>query len=221
MNGSLLPRFVSMCRLQCPALGRFLLLAVGLLLVGCSTPRSGSAATGESDPLAGIPRDFQLDVRVLVGRNVDDRDRLERRASHIVLLPDGSLHAVVGSDVVPGSRPGLSRVLYRDQVADVWALLGRLGIIGEGEPVTGPVRVPGAKEIVYVVEYTMNNDRRRIVQRVLSPEARESANTVLVRTLGALAWLRDAPLQDSTVEPLRYDFGPDPWARYRTVEGDG
>ena len=59
------------------------------------------------------------------------------------------------------------------------------------------------------------------LQRVLSPEARESANTVLVRTLGALAWLRDAPLQDSTVEPLRYDFGPDPWARYRTVEGDG
>ena len=196
----------------------------GLLLgtSGCSTTGSSTPPSSEdSDPLMGVPRDFQLDVQVLVGDKVDDRDRLERRAVHMVVLPDGALHAAVGDEVIPGARPGLARVLYRDQVADLWALLQQGAFIGSGDPVIGPVRKPGAMEIVYIVEYTVNNTRRRIVQRQLSKDARGNATTVLVRSMGAMAWLRDRPIRDSTVMPIRYDFGPDPWARYRAVDADG
>ena len=196
-----------------------LLGALFLLLPACSPPSVTGFSTG-TDPIASVPPDFQLDVRVLAGTRVDDRDRLERRSCHIVLLPDGALHAAVGRDVRRGARPGLARVLYRDQVAEVWSLLNRLSLVGAGNAVDGPVRAPGAKELVYVVEYTMNDERRRLVQRTPSPEAKETASTELIRNLGALAWLRDRPLQDSTVAPLRYDFGPDPWARYRPDEND-
>lgn len=190
--------------------------------VGCSTTGTPSSqSVPGSDPLMGVPRDFQLDVRVLVGAKVEDRDRLERRQVHMIVLPDGALHAAVGDQVIPGSRPGLARVLYRDQVADLWVLLQQSSFIGSGDPVIGPVRQPGAKEIVYIVEYTMDNIRRRIVERQLSGDARGSATTVLVRSMGAMAWLRDRPIRDSTVMPIRYDFGPDPWARYRTVDEGG
>ena len=220
MTGTRSPRFPPTTHLLRRRIGLVLLLGSAWLLSGCSAPPEVPPGAG-TDPIALVPPDFQLDVQVLAGSKVDDRDRLERRTTHIVVLPDGSLHAAVGADVRPGSRPGLARVLYRDQVAEVWALLGQLSIIGAGKPVSGPVRSPGAKELVYIVEYTMNNERLRIVQRVLSPDAKEDATTVLVRTLGALAWLRDTPLQDSTVAPLRYDFGPDPWARYRTIDEGG
>ena len=199
-------------------------LGLGLLLgsSGCSTTESSVPASAQGpDPLMGVPRDFQLDVQVLVGDKVEDRDRLERRALHMVVLPDGSLHAAVGDEVVPGARPGLARVLYRDQIADLWALMQQGSFIGSGDPVIGPVRKPGAKEIVYIVEYTMENTRLRIVQRQLSETARENATTMLVRSMGAMAWLRDRPIRDSTVMPIRYDFGPDPWARYRAVDEDG
>ena len=198
-----------------------LLLLLGLVLAqsACSgTDSTAGSRLVDTDPLANVPRDFQLDVRILVGRRVGDRDRLERRDVHIVLLPDGALHAATGEQVRAGSRPGLARVLYRGQVADVWALMNQLEFIGAGEPITGPVRAPGASELVYVVEYTHDNARRRIEQRFIEADARENATTELVRSLGAIAWLRDRPVQDSTVEPLRYDFGPDPWARYRTVD---
>ena len=136
---------------------------------------------------------------------------------HVVVLPDGSLHAAAGDEVVPGSRPGLARVLFRDQVANLWSQLERQGFLERGEPVAGPVRTPGAMELVYVVEYTAEDRRRRIVERHLADSKPSTATTELIRTLGALAWLRDRPIRDSSVMPIRYDFGPDPWARYRAA----
>ena len=174
-----------------------------LASIGCSTTSGGGGNTiEEADPLATVPRDFQLDVRVLVGDRVDDRDRLERRSVHIVLLPDGAMHAATGDQVKSGARPGLARVLFRGQVADVWGMLERLDFIGSGESITGPVRAPGASELVYVVEYTAGNQRRRIEQRMIDSEARENATTELVRTLGAMAWLRDRPIEANTIEPI-------------------
>lgn len=198
--------------------GFLVLFGVAALGTGCASTDHNGAADASTDPLASVPADFQLDVRVLVGSKIVDQERLERRPAHMVVLPDGSLHAAQGNQIVPGSRPGLARVLYRDQVADVWALLTRLAFVGAGEPPAGPVQPPEADEIVYVVEYTMNSKRRRVEKRVPADGSKEGAATVLVRSLGALAWLRDAPITDSTVAPLRYDYGPDPWARYRSVD---
>ena len=193
------------------------LIVLALLLVGCASTDQASN-TSDTDPLANVPQDFQVDVQVFVGRKVDDQDRLERRAAHIVMLPDGALHAAQGDEVILGARPGLARILYRDQMADVWVLMRHLDFIGEGEPPTGPIRPPGTNEIVYVIEYTMNNDRRRIQKRNPSDKTMDGASTMLIRSLGALAWLRDAPMTDSAVAPIRYDYGPDPWARYRAID---
>ena len=192
-----------------------LCLVMGVLfLPGCASQPNPTLADQGPDPLAHVPTDFEVEVRVLVGRKVPDQDRLERRPAHIVLLPDGSLHAAAGEHVVDGARPGLARVLYRHQVADTWALLERLDFIDAGAPPTGPIRSPGSAEIVHVVEITADGKRNRIEKRI-PPAGASSATTHLVRALGGLAWLRDEPPASSIVAPSRYDFGPDPWARYR------
>ncbi|MAJ46450.1 MAG: hypothetical protein CBC35_03935 [Planctomycetes bacterium TMED75] len=170
--------------------------------------------SSQGDPLAGVPADFEVQIQVMVGRKCPDQNQLQRREASMLLLPDGSLHAATGRLVVPGSRPGLARTLYQDQVVEFWALLGRLDLLEAGALPVGPVRPPGAMEIVYVLEITANNTRRRIIDRLVQDETNAALVTV-IRSLGGLAWLRDAPPPANLIEPLRYDFGPDPWARYR------
>lgn len=189
-----------------------LLLSPGIM--GCASSARVNPAEGSVDPLVEVPTDFELEVRVMVGRRVTDQTRLERRPAHMVLLPDGSLHAAAGHFVVEGARPGLARTLYRDQVADTWALLERLDFVGAGSAPVGPVRPPGAAEVVHVVEITADGERRRMVKRFVGT-VEPGATTTLVRSVGGLAWLRDAPPAESIAAPLRYYFGPDPWARYR------
>ncbi len=162
----------------------------------------------------GVPDDFELEIKVLVGSKVVDQDLLERREVHMVLFPDGTLHAAAGSAVIPGARPGLARTLLRGQVADAWALLGRLDLRETGDSPAQPVRPPGQAEIVHVIEVTANGDRKRSVARFVGP-SRDSVSTTLIRSIGGLAWLPDAPEAGNDIIPLRYDFGPDPWERYR------
>ena len=193
-----------------------------LFLAGCgstdavsSTPRSqDDLVETQNDPLLDVPDDFELEIKVLVGRKVTNQDVLERREVHMVLFPDGTLHAAAGSEVIPGARPGLARTLLRGQVADTWALLGRLDLRDVGDPPTSLVRAPGQAEIVHVVEVTANGERRRQVLRFVGP-CGDSVSTTLVRSIGGLAWLTDAPQLGNDIIPLRYDFGPDPWERYR------
>ena len=202
-------------------------LSLGLMLFGSIGCTGGSTVASDaslqsavvarnSDPLLDVPDDFELEIKVLVGRKVTDQDVLERREVHIVLFPDGTLHAAAGIDVIPGARPGLARTLLRGQVADVWALLGRLDLREAGEPPTSPVRPPGLAEIVHVVEVTANGERLRSGTRFVG-SSQDSVTTTLVRSIGGLAWLTDAPPSGNDIIPIRYDFGPDPWARYRSA----
>ena len=71
-------------------------------------------------------------------------------------------------------------------------------------------------EIVYVLEVTYENQRRRLVDRLVRDESNE-AMVSLIRSMGGLAWLRDEAPAPNLIEPMRYDFGPDPWARYRAT----
>ena len=193
-----------------------------LCLAGCgSTDAVSSNARSQTvpvdrnnDPLLDVPDDFELEIKVLVGNKVADQDVLERREVHMVLFPDGTLHAAAGSEVIPGARPGLARTLLRGQVADTWALLGRLDLRDVGDSPTRPVRAPGQAEIVHVVDVTADGERRRHVLRFVG-SCRDSVSTTLVRSIGGLAWLTDAPQIGNDIIPLRYDFGPDPWERYR------
>lgn len=209
-------------RSSCASLPGLCLCLCSLSLGGCgstdavsSNARSQNAAVQRNnDPLLDVPDDFELEIKVLVGKKVMDQNVLERREVHMVLFPDGTLHAAAGSEVIPGARPGLARTLLRGQVADTWALLGRLDLRDVGDSPTRPVRAPGQAEIVHVVEVTANGERRRQVLRFVGPCA-DSASTTLVRSIGGLAWLTDAPQAGNDIVPLRYDFGPDPWERYR------
>lgn len=188
------------------------------VVAGCASPPPSGAAriTPISDPLSEVPEDFELEILVMVGRKVPDRTVLQRRNVSMLLLPDGSLHAAAGEAVVPGTRPGLARTLFQGQVAEVWALIGRLDLRDAGAAPIRPVRPPGAMEIVYVVEITHDNQRRRIVERLVKDES-NPAMVTLIRSMGGLAWLRDQAPPPNLIEPLRYDFGPDPWARYRAT----
>ena len=197
-----------------------LLLVLGAVvgIAGCASPPASNTAriTPLADPLSEVPQDFEVEVLIMVGRKVEDRTVLQRRNVSMLLLPDGSLHAAAGDSVIPGTRPGLARTLYQDQVADLWALLGRLDLRSAGSHPIRPVRPPGAMEIVYVLEVTHNNQRRRVVDRLVKDESNQ-AMVALIRSMGGLAWLRDEAPAPNRIEPLRYDFGPDPWERYRAT----
>ena len=103
-------------------------------LIGCGSSSAvsrGSEATlpnrtadTDSDPLAGVPDDFELEIKVLVGSKVTDQDVLERRRAHIVLFPDGSRMRRRGAVIrgASGARPPL----LRGQVADAWSCSGAL-----------------------------------------------------------------------------------------------
>ena len=195
-----------------------LLCCTTATICGCAAPPdSGSVrVTRLENPLSDVPPDFEVEVRVMVGDRVTDRDLIQRRPVSMLLLPDGSLHAASGSLVLPGIRPGLARILYQEQVSQLWDLIGNLELLDAGVVPERPVRAPGRKEIVRVIEITSNDVRLRVVQRVVDGD--EDPGVVrLIRTMGALAWLRDSAPPANVIEPLRYDFGPDPWARYRAT----
>ncbi len=214
-----------------------ILLSVTFALAGCAAP---PAAVSD-----GVPEDGVIAAGVVVGpglareiqRHPEDWP-VHLRPGRAIILADGSLRADVGPTLDLGDRPGISRHLRRAQLATLWRELDELGL---GRPSAGnftgnpKLLEPGRREVLQVLECRRDDQDWIVVHRFEVPERpsslpeSESESDVVqqaemaedprlraaIRRIAALAWAADLPPTGVPRYPERYDFGPDPWARYR------
>lgn len=207
-----------------------------LLAAGCSNPAQKS-----NDP-AQVPEDLVIDATILVGDHlVYEMQRQGEKGwpAHLrpwraIVMPDGSLRADSGVSLGVDDRPGLTRVLYREQVAVLWSSLEDLDFAAPESGRTGEYRgnpaliTVGKGQVVQILTIAAKGREWTIACR-FSPERDEKGNLdpkenapgenpsirAFLRRLLALAWATDLPPEQRFAAPERYDFGPDPWARYR------
>lgn len=215
-------------------LNLLLLSLVPALLLGCST---GPSKTGNDSQNA--PNDLVIDATVLVGNELEYQMRrrggvgwpVHLRPSRSIVMPDGALRSDVGRTLGVDDRPGISRQLYQAQLNTLWTTLGDLGF---QSPVPGDLRgnpallEPMSQEIIQILTIQARGRTWTLV-RSFTPEREKDGSLpsngkaagedprmrAFLRRLLALAWASDLPPETGFVVPERYDFGPDPWERYR------
>lgn len=205
--------------------------AVGLLAVGAGCAVGGAGGAGgagwvggdggvvgvvgalpEQDPPGAHPDDFSVDLMV---RPPGD-DKTKPHKGRYVLFPDGSF--VWGDD--PGWLGTSRRMLSRRQVVAVWSLIGELGF-DNPDVASAMLNIgllePGPGQTIYAAVISGRGRRWTHVRRVNAGEKLDGSMGRLVGELVGLA-RRLGPMEASDAlrqVPRRYEFGPDPYARYR------
>lgn len=193
-------------------------------LASCATAPV-DVADEEIDPLSGSPSDFSLEVTVLAplvpeaAANVPVPAQL--RQSRYVLFADGELHQGLDPDHKWGADwlPPITRILSRRELAELWSLAQQIGFTDPkaGSPAVNFKLVkPGPDEIVTLAGFSGNGKRWFFERRQKVGSAEDPAMTQLVRRLAQLSWASDRAEPETLIVPHRYNFGPDPYARYRT-----
>lgn len=194
-------------------------VTLALFAGGCA-----SRPTPTADPLGTVPADFTIDVAVVSGGRSDsardDADDLvptELRSGRFIVFPNGDLHYARRDIRSQASRPPLVRKLSRDELARLWSLCQQTGLaeahammIDEAQGIE-----PDQGEVAYVLAVQSGGVYRGVSRTMERTQAQQSAEAELVRELAALAWASELPPERAAVIPKRYDFGPDPYERYR------
>lgn len=181
-------------------------------LVSCAAP---PRAEGPAD---AVPADFAVDVAILLGPEADPPPLAHRRPGRLMLLPDGTLRYDPESDLGPNRRPGITRRLTAGEIAEVWDVAVAAGLTDAdaADPMVNLQRVrPEPDGLVYHLEFAGDDRRWQFHRSGPVDAAEEDALSGFVRHLADLAWATDEPPRAVRALPLRYDFGPDPYARYR------
>lgn len=144
---------------------------------------------------------------------------VHQRASRYVVFPDGSLHVSFDPAVTASTLPPFARMLRRSEIEALWGLLLRLDLADPAvAPPVGNTRSltvePGGWNTSAVIQ--VNGRRAWLKERGSPSSATKTPLTRLTRALAQLAWAGDDPDVSLMRLPMRYDFGPDPYARYRT-----
>ncbi len=201
------------------------MFVAGAVVIGLAMLAGGCAAAkpGPGDPLGAVPTDLTLDVAVVSGgraeaeRGGEERVPAELRSSRFVLLPNGDLHYAPQRMGVRSGRPPLVRRLSRDELARVWSLCRETGL-AEAKRMAmdqSPVPNPATGEVAYAIALQVGGEYRGVKRVHDRDEAPQSPEGTLVRELARLAWADEMPAERAMVMPKRYDFGPDPYERYR------
>lgn len=196
------------------------LLALSILLIGgCAHKKPVSA-----DPLGAAPTDFSIELTVLTGPSSPPSSDAHLRQSRYVLFADGSLHQGDDLERVHGADwlPPLTRILTRRQMAEIWSLCQQLGFVLDPAVTSGAINFklvqPSPDGVTYLAGFSGWGERWTF-DRPCSSERPDPAMVQLTRALARLAWATDLPPTSASIMPKRYDFGPDPYARYRTAGG--
>lgn len=190
------------------------LIVMLLVIAGCAG--APERAPGAVDELERPPDDFTLDVAVLHGRRVPEQTRAELRNGHFILLADGSLLHDSGRSVDWTQRPGRVRWLYQQQVNELWRTARELGFtVASNADFSGnpALIVPDREQIVAIISFAAEGERWTFVRSTPAGEPFDPATTRLIRALADLAWGVDLPAE--RLLPIRFDFGPDPYAGFR------
>ncbi|MDG2022136.1 MAG: hypothetical protein P8J59_09325 [Phycisphaerales bacterium] len=220
-----------------PSLRR--IFATLLALVFPIVASAGCSSTSSRVDSDGLAQDSVIDATVMVGDGLGlriERDPgawpVQLRPARAIVLPDGVLRADVGADLGVDDRPGMTRSLYRSQLVELWK---EMDVLDFGTPSAGnysgnlELLEPGDDEVIQILHLQRDGRDWTIVRRFEIPEdasPRDSSTFDVedprmrsaMRRLAALAWAWDVPPDDSIRFPERYDFGPDPWSRYREDE---
>lgn len=195
-----------------------LLLSLTTLLHGCAQKQRVSA-----DPLGVAPTDFAIEMTILTGPQTFASNEAQLRQSRYVMFADGSLYQ--GDDVerLKGADwlPPLTRMLTRRQVAEIWSLAQQLGLTNPNNP-TGEANFklvqPAPDGVTYLTAITGWGERWTFT-RPSAFDQPDPAMSQMARALAKLAWASDQAASSAMIMPKRYDFGPDPYARYRQAGG--
>ena len=207
-------------------------------LAGCASPPEGA----DSALATAMPEDLVIDSTVLVGNRLRfDMERaggmgwpVHLRPSRAIVMPDGGLRSELGAPLGVDERPGITRQLYREQVVTLWRTLAEYGFQRPepGDERGNPALLePADGEVIQVLTIRANGESWSIVRR-FTPTIKKDGTLpdrgnatgedprlrAFLRRLLALAWASDLPPEGLFAVPERYDFGPDPWARYRQPE---
>ncbi|MBT7351237.1 MAG: hypothetical protein HN811_02125, partial [Phycisphaerae bacterium] len=189
--------------------GRLTLFVILLLSSCVATPQ-------RVDPFGAVPDDFSVDLTIL---SRPEGDQADRRTSRIMLEPDGSLRYMAKRGIGPNTIPPLIRRLDREQMARVWDSAARLGLTNPAEADVDAdvrrVKPPSRRGCVWLLVLTGNEDRWNFMRSASGTDQPDAAIVAFGRELGALAWAPDRGTRLAAVEPVRWDYGPDPWAAYK------
>ena len=134
----------------------------------------------------------------------------------MIVFPDGTLLADFGPTVNTRVRPGVARVLYQRQLFEMWDVAKKLGFADPAlaDFSANPYLVEAQpNEIVYIMTFAASNDRWTFVRRFEGTSQPDPASEVWVKVLAQAAFATD--LKVNADLPIRYDFGPDPYAWFK------
>jgi len=197
-------------------------LLVGLLLLtGCAAggprPHGTGVTRSQVDPLE-VPADFSLDLTVWadVAAAGQPDAAPHVRPGRFILFCDGSLHWSGRVEDPEHEMPPLRRILRRADMAALWTLIRQLGMddVTKATPAVNVRLVaPPPGQVLYLAVLTGDGQRWAFQRQAASPDQPDPAMTSLVRRLRELAWADAVGV--APLAPRRYDFGADPYARYR------
>ncbi len=193
------------------------------LTVVCATAGCARGPIVSGDPLGAAPSDFALELTILADAKSAANGAAHLRQSRYVLFPDGSLHH--GEDLSRARSadwlPPLTRVLTRRQVTKLWMIAQEHGFADSANS-------PGAfnfnlvaappEGVAYLLAISGWGERWGF-ERSGSTSEPDAGMTALSRELAQLSWTSDQPRTSVRVLPRRYNFGPDPYARFRQPGG--
>ena len=199
-------------------LDRFSRLFVSLMLVSVLVA-VGCHHSQQSDDVLHAPADFTLDYAQLAGDDVGTIRGVDARSARYVVLPDGTLHAGLSQSGDVSSLPPRVRTLSDSQMDRLWQLVGDLGLDESGSSEVGNMQkvmeLPG--QMIDLVAITADDRIMKIGRTRSLTDAPDPRLKTLAKTLAVLAWMDDdvASMRDRTQTVERYDFGSDPYQRYR------
>jgi hypothetical protein len=208
-------------------------------------PNTDSAATPDRfDVLGNVPDDFTIDLTILPGVDARKHSEAHLAQGKYILFPDGSLHGDRGRGLGFLTRPARARTLSREAMSDLWLLLQQTGFdaretpsdsnVGEGLGTESiavataqtatqgafsgnpALLAPGPTEVLTILSVRSGGNATTYLRRT-SAELPDPALTRVVRAIAGLAWASDVSSDGTDIQPIRYDFGPDPYLRYRQV----
>ncbi len=196
-------------------------MLLGSMLAVCGAIAACRGPTFVPDA-STVPEAFSVNVTVLRGEAAGAVETVEERNGRWMLLPDGSLRAAGMANAEAtdhGVRPGVVRTLREPEIAELWSLAARLGLAdpNAGDPVGNPRTLePGPGELIQVIEFHGGGMGWAFIARGPAEAGGDQVLGTFIRALADRAWMADAPPELAPAAAIRYDFGPDPYQRYRS-----
>jgi hypothetical protein len=208
-------------RLQTALRSSLMVLMISLLSIiniGCATLPAAHVTE------QGMPDDFSIDLTVLVRQPAAATQPPTDRPHHVrqsryILFPSGELHYAADQQRAMHRLPPRVRVLNQQQITEVWQLAEQANLLDADagqSPVNFKTYRPEVNHVLYLATFSVNHDRHAVIRSHRLDQPADAAMQQLIERLAALAWA-DEVRQAARIIPQRYDFGPDPYARYRTT----